>query len=45
MATGEVNMPVDVVGITAAKALEKAIVDAAWSAAGAYGHPSARDLA
>ncbi|MBP3883694.1 MAG: P1 family peptidase [Olsenella sp.] len=45
MATGEVNMPVDVVGVTATKALEQAIVDAALSAEGAYGHPGARDLA
>ena len=45
MATGEVEAPVDVVGVMATSALEKAILDAAWSAEGAYGHPSARDIA
>ena len=45
MATGEVPMPVDVVGVLATKALEQAIVDSARSATGAYGLKAACDLA
>ncbi len=44
MATGEVEMPIDVVGVLATKALEGAIVDAALSAKGAYGLKAACDL-
>jgi L-aminopeptidase/D-esterase-like protein len=44
MATGEVEMPLDVVGVLATKALEGAIVDAAHSAKGAYGFKAACDL-
>lgn len=44
MATGEVPMPIDVVGVLATKALERAIVDAARSAQGAYGFKAACDL-
>lgn len=44
MATGEVEMPLDVVGVLATKALEGAIVDAARSAKGAYGFKAACDL-
>lgn len=42
MATGEVEAQVDVVGIVATRALERAIVDAALQAAPAYGLPTAR---
>ena len=45
MATGEVPMPVDVVGVLATRALEQAIVDSARSATGAYGLKAACDLA
>ena len=45
MATGEVDMPIDVVGATATVALEQAIADAARSAKGAYGLKAACDLA
>ena len=44
MATGEVEMPIDVVGVLATKVLEGAIVDAALSAKGAYGLKAACDL-
>ena len=44
MATGEVDALVDVVGVLATRALERAIADAARSATGAYGLPAARDL-
>ena len=44
MATGEVEMPIDVVGVLATKALEGAIVDSALSAKGAYGLKAAHDL-
>ena len=44
MATGEVELPVDLVGIVATRALERAIVDAARSSEGAFGLPAARDL-
>ena len=45
MATGEVEAQVDVVGVLATRALERAIADGARSATGAYGFPAARDLA
>lgn len=44
MATGEVNAAVDIVGLLATRALERAIVDAARSATGMFGLPAARDL-
>ncbi len=44
MATGEVQAEVDVVGVLATAALERAIVDAARHAEGAYGLKAARDL-
>ncbi len=44
MATGEIEMPLDVVGVLATKALEGAIVDAARSAKGAYGFKASCDL-
>ena len=48
MATGEYElpsaMPLDVVGVLATRALERAIVDAALSAKGAYGFKAACDL-
>lgn len=44
MATGEVEAPVDVVGMLSTQALERAIVSAANDATGAYGFPAARDL-
>lgn len=44
MATGEVEMPIDVVGVLATKALEGAIIDSALSAKGAYGLKAAHDL-
>ena len=44
MATGEVDAQVDVVGVLATRALERAIADGARSATGAYGLPAARDL-
>lgn len=44
MATGEVDALVDVVGVLATRALERAIADAARQATGAYGLPAARDL-
>lgn len=44
MATGDEPAPVDVVGALAIRALRDAIVDAARSAAGAYGLKAARDL-
>ena len=45
MATGEVEAQVDVVGVLATRALERAIADGARSATAAYGFPAARDLA
>ena len=45
MATGEEAAPVDTVGALAVLALQDAIVDAAWSAEGAYGLKAACDLA
>ena len=44
MATGEVEYPVDVVGLLATRALEGAIVDAATSATSAFGLKAACDL-
>lgn len=44
MATGTVTSSVDAVGVLATRALEKAIVDAARSARGAYGLKAACDL-
>jgi L-aminopeptidase/D-esterase-like protein len=44
MATGEVEAQVDVVGVLATRALERAIAAGARSAAGAYGLPATRDL-
>lgn len=44
MATGEVLMPVDVVGALATKSLEGAIMDSARSAQGAYGTKALCDL-
>lgn len=44
MATGEVEMPVDLVGTLATRALERAIADAAREAVSAYGYPAACDL-
>lgn len=44
MATGEVDMPVDVVGILATRALERAIADGARSARTLHGLPGAADL-
>lgn len=44
MATGDKSWPVDVIGAHATRALERAIVDAAQSAKGAYGLKCARDL-
>lgn len=44
MATGEVEMPVDVVGILATRALERAITDGARSAKTSHGLPGAADL-
>lgn len=45
MATGEVEAPVDLVGVTSTRALEDAIVSAALHARGAYGLKAACDLA
>lgn len=45
MATGEVEVQVDMVGMLATAALEGAIVDAAREAEGAFGLKAARDLA
>lgn len=45
MSTGEVDAPVDVVGVLATEALESAIADAATSATSAYGLKAARDIA
>lgn len=45
MATGEVEYPVDVVGVAATRALEHAIVDGVRSATSAYGYPAACDWA
>lgn len=44
MATGEVEYPIDVVGLLATRALEGAIVDAATSAVSAFGLKAACDL-
>ena len=44
MATGEVEYPVDMVGLLATRALEGAIVDAATSATSAFGLKAACDL-
>ncbi|MBQ3283244.1 MAG: P1 family peptidase [Atopobiaceae bacterium] len=44
MATGEVEYPIDVVGLLATRALEGAIVDAAISATSAFGLKAACDL-
>jgi hypothetical protein len=44
MATGEVDAQVDVVGVLATRALERAIADGARSATTAYGLPATRDL-
>lgn len=44
MATGEVSAQVDVVGVLATRALERAIVDGARSATTAYGYTAACDL-
>lgn len=44
MATGEIEMPVDLVGTLATRALERAIADAAREAVSAYGYPAACDL-
>lgn len=44
MATGEVDAEVDVVGILATSALERAIVDGALSARSAYGYTAACEL-
>ena len=44
MATGEVDMPVDVVGILATRALERAIADGARSATTSHGLPGAASL-
>ena len=44
MATGEVEYPVDVVGLLATRALEGAIVDAATSATSAFGLKATCDL-
>ncbi len=44
MATGDKSWPMDVIGAHATRALERAIVDAAQSATGAYGLKGARDL-
>ena len=44
MATGEVEYPIDVVGLLATRALEGAIVDAATSATSAFGLKAACDL-
>ncbi|MGN0076415.1 MAG: P1 family peptidase [Parafannyhessea sp.] len=44
MATGEVEAPVDVVGMLSTQALERAIVSAATDATSAYGLLAARDL-
>ena len=44
MATGAVDVPVDVVGSLAVRALGRAIADGARSATSAYGYPAARDL-
>jgi L-aminopeptidase/D-esterase-like protein len=41
MATGEMDAPVDLVGVLATRALELAIVDGCLSARGAYGIPGA----
>lgn len=45
MATGQVEAPVDLVGVTATRALEDAIVSAALHARGAHGLKAACDLA
>lgn len=45
MATGELDVPVDVVGVLATRVLEQAIVDGARSASSAYGLLAACDLA
>lgn len=44
MATGEVEMPVDVVGILATRALERAIADGARTAETSHGLPGAASL-
>lgn len=44
MATGEVQADLDIVGIVATRALERAIADGARSATGAYGFKAACDL-
>ena len=44
MATGEIEMPVDVVGILATRALERAIADGARSAKTLHGVPGAASL-
>lgn len=44
LATNRVDVSTDLVGITATRALELAIVDAARSATTAYGYKAARDL-
>jgi L-aminopeptidase/D-esterase-like protein len=44
MATGEVDAQVDVVGVLATRALERAIADGARSATTAYGLPATQDL-
>jgi len=44
MATGEVDYPIDVVGVLATRALEHAIADAATSATSAFGLKAACDL-
>lgn len=44
MATGEVEVTVDEVGMLATRALEEAIVDGVRSAEGAYGFPAVSDL-
>ena len=44
MATGEVEAPLDIVGVLATQALEQAIADGARSATSAYGFTAACDL-
>ena len=44
LATGEVEAPVDLVGLLATRALERAIADAACQAVSAYGYKAACDL-
>ena len=43
-ASGEVEAPVDVVGVMATEAMEQAIRNAVLAAEGAFGLPAARDL-